>query len=668
MKFRLIIAGLIVVISAGVYGKQAFALPAAQLLCAKYMPVGAAVASSTISCAIITEGDVKLSEGQPGDERSWTANIATNTVDATYLSSEEASIQFSTVFRWAKPRYVGYEHFSQVFVEDLLRDTQISVQRNKLVSENLDTIKIQTEKIVKDMKAAHERRLAGQGALGNKVRLHLADVKVAANTNKNTSSAVTVQLKSQLATAPSEEKTISLTDIPAHSTDEILMKRKIDESKAEKPLVGQTSFFGPQQSSKIILTASIESEKIAYSQVNAPAIIGNPVFKEGQQALKFAALYTESQPGMATALYWQAVNARAYASGTVGSREVAAWDNSSHAWTMQKPDTAAALALPFAYAFNDIQTRISENLRSGTKPASQRPADSIISVTERMVSDARASIDTDPVKSLNGLFRARTLSENAKLYGGTLINLNKWVSGASKNLRDSLTPLLQNALPGEVYGQIKNSIANYSKAIEAGDYAVLGLNKVGDMFGSEALTDLSTRLVSGKKSVETEPPALPALDGLAPTLDLWIYENARAENEENSKREIVELTKLRNTYLERAESLNKYAQRIETLDELTHQISAVVLDQGLVLVAGTSMFETASTATTMGVGLQLEEVSQQARQTAQAIRSAEQRYREQAGTIDQMSGAWMMVLPKSPIYEYKLYGSALEKIIKLYSP
>ena len=401
-----------------------------------------------------------------------------------------------------------------------------------------------------------------------------------------------------------------------------------------------------------------------------PVIRGSTRLKQGAEALRQAKYFAAQSPELAAVLYAEGRSARAFATGQSKVEEVASWDAASGKFVMSPIDEAVNRALPLAALVGDQTSIIRQKISSAAGGIKQRPPDSALRATEQIVDQAETELESDPVKSLGGLFRARTVLENLELYGGAWVKLTLWTRGAAKRLKEAFSPPKTFKDPGaagkyiaiEISKKLKSSISSYKKSLESGEYAMLGIDKVQDIFGSDALTEVKKSLKDASEAADQEAQPLTGLESIAPTIDLLLLPEARLANEENTKEEISELTKLRDLYSDRQGDLKLYQQRLLALSSLANLYASELSSPAWATVASMKCLSTVCAAEVIALSDQLSEVGSSAQDASRQTQKAIERYESEIKKIDQLLDAWLQVLPDPSVRGYRPFGAPLRDL------
>ena len=646
---------------------EAFAAAAAQALCTRVVlhttSSGKHWRTERTPCIRISARSVDFDAGDsPANPDGWTRNIQENRVGATYLSGAEAAGNWRNVVRPGKPSSTGYPHFAAVFTERIADYHRASLSRNSSVSENLDAVRNAVNRNVNELRSAYAERADGQPLVAAELRQRLATANHTLIDQANIARSTSDDWTHRVSIAAQDAHPLSLGDLSGRTTTSAEARNRIAEQVAPNGLIGNTSVLNALPASPTgedaSLRAALKAELRQFDETAADSITNRETFAEGRKAIEHALRFSTISPSLSRALQAEAVNAREVATGRISKREVAIWNEEARAWEMQAPSDARPRALAFATFFHGLATRIGEVLSTAGQPQ-QRPLHSVARITEDLVAQARASLSTDPVASLGGLFRARSLTENATLYGGLMKSLVSWSRGAAARVKALLTP--SRLRPVEIASQFNTAVRQTVTAVELGEYGALGITSASDILGNEKLTELQSKLQAATAAAREEPKALAALDQLAPPRELYLDEKARRAAVADTRAEIAELRELRSLYLDRMELLDEYEVRTERLAAWANALSAGLSSDEVAAGAYALTGTTATSAEILAMAEQLREIAVEARQANRAIRDARESYGRDVAKADRLINAWLMVLPR-PVWGYLIHGATLDTI------
>lgn len=597
--------------------------------------------------------------------RSWIDDLPGNETGAIYLDPSNATSgsggtgDFRDLTRRIKPYIAGAAFFGSLFAEPLINYHQAALNRNEGVDLNLSRIRGASMKTSSELAQLKAEKAAGLSAISAQQMKLLAQHAARNKETSNSASAVASQLHERLVQLPAPASPTDLSALSGRNGLPAELVQGVSKTIDPHLTVGAVTMLGKSKTGQGLINA-VELELKEYDKLD-PAVRASSRLRQGEAALRQAQYFAAQSPGLANALFAEGRSARAFAIGEAKVDEVAVWDSSQGRVSMAPIGDAVNRVLGFAVFFGDRTAALNAQIAKAAGGVPQRPPDSALRTTEQIVANAQAQLDSDPIKSLGGLFRARTLLENMQLYGGAFAKLNKWTFGAAKILRNAFSPPAALKDPGgagkyiaiEVSKKLKDSLKRYSKAVEAGEYATLGIDKVQDLFGSETLAELKKSLQDARDSVKTEAQPLTDLDRVAPTVDLWLLNDARAANEANSKAEISELMTLQGLYADRVKVLETYRQRLEALSSLTDLYARELDSPAWLTIASLNCMTTACAAEVMALGEQLGEVSNLSRGAGEETKKALERYDMELKKIDQLIDAWLLVLPDPSTKGYR---------------
>jgi hypothetical protein len=584
---------------------------------------------------------------------TWVGNLPANETGSVYLSAGDLAGNFRGVVRPAKPIIDGAAYFGSLFAEPLFQYQQAAINRNQSVDDNLSIVRGSAVKTRDELKTAAAARSNG----AQQVAAQQVD-QVARNSEANKKQAEGAQeaaasIKQQLAQLPTQSSPIDLASLDRRKVMPPEIAKSVSAAVDPKSLVGSVSLAdGSTVNQTKGLVNAIDLELGEYDRIDT-ALQNKEAFKEGSEALRQARFFAASNSKLAAALYAEGRNARAFLLNEVPVREVAAWNNDKKKFEMIRIDDAVNRALPWASFFGDKSTALRKDISDAAGGLKFKPDESTLRVTEQIVEDAESRLESDPVVSLGGLFRARTLLENAKLYGGIWSKLNKWSKGAASRLREAFAPPETLKDPGgvgkyiatDISKRLKESFATYRSALEAGDYALLGSDKVNDVFGSALLGEMKDSLKNASDAARDEVKPLANLDEVAPTVAHWVSNDARIANAQYTKTEIAELTKLRELYVSRVGQLKIYSERLEVLSRLTALYSSELSKPGWAIAASMKCLSTVCAAEIISISEQLADISGLSRGAGSEVAAAIKRYDEELRKLDQLIDAWLLVQP-----------------------
>lgn len=616
-----------------------------------------------------SNGEQNSSVAGNGRSDSWVSNLRPNETGAIYLDKSDSPTDFRNIVRGAKPYLEGAAYLGSLFAEPLANYHAAALNRNASVDTNLNKVRWAIGQTSTDLMQEKIEKDKGLREVSTQQRQMLANM-VNENSQKVTmANTATSDLAARLSKLPQPKPVENLTDLGNRNKLPQELIRNISQAVDPQGVVGSVTLLGSTNPGQALANA-VDLELKEYARLS-PALLATGQLKQGAEALNQAKYFSSYSPKLAKALYAEARSARAFVTGESKVDEVATWDSEESNFTFTRRADAVNRALHVAILFGDRTNALKKEIAKAAGGKAQRPPDTTLGVTEKLVADAEDQLDSDPVKSLRGLFRARTLIENTKLYGDAWTKLNKWASGAAKRLKEALTPPKTQTEPGglgkyvatEISKKLKESLSLYAKGVEAGEYATLGINKVQDLFGSDTLTELKKSLQDAYDALDTECKPLAGLDSIAPTVELWVSEGARVANEINSKSEIQELLKLRDLYENRMSVLRTYAQRLEVLSELAYMSSRELESPFWASQAGWNCKTTLCIEELLALSEQLAEVGAYSQNARKKTLATIDRYEADRKKIDQLIDAWLLVLP-APVNGYPVIGVPVRELKK----
>lgn len=612
-----------------------------------------------VPCIIARSGGINFDPGTTAQSGAnthtgtWVGDLRPNETGAIYLSAGDLGGNFRGAVRPVKPIVDGAAYFGSLFAEPLFQYQQAAVSRNQSVDENLSIVRGSAVKTNDELKAAIVDRLNGAQQIAVQQGDLIASNSEVSRRQADGSRAAAIGIKQKLAQLPNQVSAIDLTSLDRRRNLPPGIVRNISEAVGSESLVGSVALGGsstPNPTNGLANAIALESSEYDRIEISAR---GKEAFKEGLDALQLANFFSKSNIKIATALYADARSARAFLLNEVPVRQVADWSNQKNDFEMVRIDDAVNRVLTWAKIFGDKSIALKKDVADVAGGLKFKPDDSTLRVTEQIIEDAESRLDSNPVASLGGLFRARTLFENTTLYGGIVSKLNKWKEGNAARLRELFLPPETREYPGGVgkyvatgvSKQLKESFGAYNAAIEAGEYALLGSDKVRDVFGSELLGEIKVSLKDASEAARNEVRPLANLDEVAPLVSHWVSNEARIANAQNTKTEIAELTKLQNLYLARAGTLKIYAGRLEALSRLTALYSSSLSKLSWELVAIPGCLSSTCIPEIVSITDQLSEVSNLSKDANIEVASTLKRYDDEIKKLDQLIDAWLMVQP-----------------------
>ncbi len=655
------------------------AAPAAVAVCTRVViwitPDWSGEKTELVPCAVTQPNSIEFFEGKArevGDVHgtSWISKMPPNETGASYLSYGDLGGNWRSLTKGAKAFLGTAPYFASLFGEPLVNYQAAAVTRNDSVSDNLRRIRNAAKMASADLTHARAERETGAAEVAKNQLQQLATNVAANNEIRGRALSAQIGVATRLSQLPPQTKSISLAEIAARNQFPPDVSRRAADAVDTRHMVGSASLAGDRRNVDGIANAA-DLLLTRYEKLDS-AKWANPIVKQGTEALRQAKHFAQNAPQLAGTLYAQGRSALAFITGESASYEVAVWDSERHKFTLAPDSIAVNRVLPLASFFGDQTGRLKAQVAKAAGPEAQRPPDTVVRVTEQIVSDAEASLDSDPIKSLGGLFRARTLMENAELYGGAFKKLTKWAVGAAGRMRTLFGPPPDLSEPGmfgkyialEVSKKLKGGIESYRNAIEAGEYGMLGINKVQDIFGEDTLTELKSSLKLASEAAMAEAKPLDKLDEVAPTVELWVLSEARAANATNSQNEVKELLKLRDLYMNRIEKLHAYSSRLEVLSRLSDVYAQTLSDPSWLMVETIRCMGTACAANAIALSDQLYEVSGLSATARREALAAAARYESQLKQIDQLVEAWLAVLPDPSVFGYRRAGQPVRDLGK----
>ena len=603
-----------------------------------------------------------------GHAGSWVASLPENETGAIYLETSDSAVDFRNVVRGAKPYIEGASYFGSLFSEPLANYYKAAINRNATVDANLSQVRWAATRTSNELGQEKSDRNNGLHQVSVQQSQKLEEMVKDNAARVASANATASDLASRLSSLPQPKPPEDLASLGSRNKIPQDLTHSIAEVVDAHTMVGSVSLIsGVPPSLGLANAADLELKE--YEQLS-PQLRMTQRLKEGAEALKQAKYFAPRNPELARILYAEGCGARAFALGKSKKDEVASWDVDQTKFVWISRQDSINRALHFAVLFGDRATKIRAEIINAAGGVTQRPPDTTLRITEQLVSDAEQQLDSDPVKSLGGLFRARTLIQNVKLYGGAWAKLTAWTVGAAKRLVDAFYPPPLIKEPGglgkyvalEVSKRLKHALTAYSKSIEAGDYAAIGISKVSDIFGSQMLEELKESLRDAYEAVGQEAKPLAGLDKLAPTVELWVSKDARLANEANSKSEIAQLMKLYDLYTERTTALRTYVARLEALSELSNFISSQLDSPALIGAVSARCYTSLCAQQVMAVKDQHEEVANLAKDTKQKTEQAIKRYELEIEKIEELIDGWLLVLPDSPSDGYPVFGAPIQRL------
>ncbi|WP_147440702.1 hypothetical protein [Paraburkholderia sp. RAU2J] len=638
-----------------------------------------------------TPGGTRFEPSKPGPvgevkQGSWIGDLPPNETGVIYIKGAGGGAEagsdagadagsYREVSRGAKPYIESAGYFGSLFAEEMVEYRAAAINRNESVELNLGRVRQTANATAEDLAGAVKARNEGLAQstqqTGDMISTNLGAVgeklKLATDGAKNLDARLSAL---GVADAPSGESSLAGREVlPV----EVVRAATLAVDSAR--LVGQESLAGSAPNG---LSNAADIELGEYDKLD-PALRGSPGLVQGAEALRQAKYYSKTNPEMAGALYAEGRSARAFATGEIGTAQVAVWDVSAGNIAMVPVTDAANRVLPVASFFGAQRLRVESMLEdaaggTGTNANTAAAPDSVLRTTQRIVAEATETLASDPVKSLGGLFRARTLVENIKLYGGAWAKLTKWSAGAAARLRKLFSPPPKVAYPGgagryiaiEVSKNLKNAVSEYQKNLQAGQYAIYGIGSVYDMFGTDELAELKTSLKDGAYAASVEAKPMEDLYTVAPTLyRLWVSNDARKANEADSKAEIAQLNQLRDLYEARVQTLLQYGDRIKALSGLA-TVDASALDSplafGYIRALCSPQTGTVCDAEVFATSEQLREVSALSDDARRETAKTVERYRRELEKLDQLIDGWLMVLPDPSVRDYRRLGPPMRDL------
>lgn len=662
----------------GVSSDHLLAAPAAVVTCTRVtMFISLSWAGEvleTVPCIISKSKDVnfdvnvnlvKSSNSSDAGSGSWVQNLPANETGTTYLSLDELAGDFRGVVRGAKPYIESAGYFGSLFAESLSSYRQAAINRNESVDTNLNRVRGAATSTASDIAQAKFKRDDGLPQVAAQLIKKLDENLIANSAKVSLAESTTTDMRSQLSKLPQPPPPADLASLSGRNRLPQELASSVGQAIDPLSIVGTVSLLGKNKSGQGLANA-VDLEFKEYDRMD-PTILASARLRQGVEALKQAKYFATRSPELARALYAQGRSARAFATGESKVDEVAVWDGTKNRFAMAPAADAVNRALPIAAFFGDQTAALRGQISNAAGGVSHRPSDSILRTTEQIVVRAEEQLDSDPVKSLGGLFRARTLMENIKLYGGAWVKLTKWAAGAAKRLREVFAPPPTIKEPGgvgkyiaiEVSKKLKDAFSTYSKSMEAGEYAVLGISNVQDIFGSDALIELKTSLRDAIEAANEEAKPLSSLDEVAPKVELWVSNDARSANENNSKSEVAELIKLRELYMNRGAVLKTYTQRLDALSALSNLYSAELSSPVWAILASQKCMNTGCGYEVIALRDQLVELGSLSQDASSQTRKAIDRYDVELKKIDQLIDAWLQVLPDPSVNGYRVFGVPL---------
>ncbi len=644
-------------------GANGNAAPAAMATCTRVTAVITAGAEpyesvEQVPCVVTKGGSVNFDAGVPGKgdpssrRGTWTGNLPANETGSAYLTDADLAGDLRAVLRPSKPLIDGAAYFGSIFAEPLIQYQQAAINRNQSVDTNLGSIRGSANATSNDLAQALASRSSGLTSVTGQLRDRLA-----ANLQNNVSignaaQQTVVSVKSKLDALPKQQEVIDVAALDRAKSLPAAIVQSVGSEVDHRRLVGNVGLLGGAKVNTNGLVNAVDAEMARFEKLDS-TLRAKPEFLDGIDALRQARYYAVRSPAMASALYAEALNARAFLVGEAKVREVAVWNSAEARYELQDIASAFNRVLPLARFFGDRTSDARSKINEAAQGAKFKPDDTTLRVTEQLLDDAEERLGSDPVASLGGLFRARTLLENAKLYGGAWVKLNKWAKGASGRLREAFAPPKTQLDPGE-FGKdvatgiskgLREAMSNYKSAVEAGDYALLGSDKVNDIFGAEMLTDLKSSLKGAVEAARREAGPLANLDEVAPPVALWVSNDARIANFENTKEEIAELSKLRDLYTARVQTLQLYSTRLGALDKLSSLYSSELSQPGWGVAASMKCLSTICAAEIIAMSEQLSEISSLSRDAAKEVGTTTDRYKAEIEKLEKLIDAWIQVRP-----------------------
>jgi hypothetical protein len=197
--------------------------------------------------------------------------------------------------------------------------------------------------------------------------------------------------------------------------------------------------------------------------------------------------------------------------------------------------------------------------------------------------------------------------------------------------------------------KFSEALSQYSKGLEAGQYALMGIDKTAELFGDDALNDLKSSLGSAVTAVQAEAKPLSELNSVAPSVELWLSNGARVANEANSRSEISELTKLQTSFGDRIAVLQDYDRRLDALGQLAGLYGKELNNPLFAMLAAWKCASSMCAYNVIALQNQLSDVNSLSTDVRNEISKAIERYKADQSRIDQIIDGWLITLPDPPV-------------------
>lgn len=639
----------------------------AQVLCAHFvvarLPDGRAE-SSQYRCIAVEPSNLvtyPMIDLEATERFGWVSSINPNEVGATYVSEGEfSSGEFSGLQRALKPvSSAANAHMVQVFADDLMAYQNANVNASTSVEENLEAIRHAAANTAGVLEMSVAARISGAPSV---VLQQTVELQRGLAETRNLSIRTTSWsdgLASHLRAAPNTATPIDLVSLRSRSAT-FATETQIAAATAvqDRPLISHPALASnnARPSSSLSLRNAIRLQRQAYAEVDPSSIKHNTAYGRGRTGVDLADFYWSRNEQIADVLLTYSVNAFAYAKGEASRLDEPGWNADQQRWALMKdvPDGQSLLS-----AATLVQSW-SQRAIEATQPSAEKhkeTAASVSRITRELVERAQLDLASDPRRTLGGLFRARTLADNARLYGDTVTELHSWVPGNAGRFREVLEPKRVDE-EDNPFESAEEMVEGLEKALSITTHSLLGDDQANDVFGAEALATLKDSIRGAIDVVRHEPVALPALDDIAPTMDMWLDGNVRAARAESTKKELVELQELRDLYSARADVLDDFAKRMDALDRLSWTFSSEL--EGLVPLL--QMFGSAASTKGFANAQQLGDVSSLSHDGAAAMREAAARYRSDLVRVDMLIDGWTCVLPEGCAIRFSPYAPLLDQL------